>query len=288
MAVSKYLVTDLGELIGDVLLFGGVYSNLQALEALRAEARARDIPTRNMVCTGDLAGYCADTAMVLEYMGEGSCGTFIAGNVEKQLATGAEDCGCGFAEDSQCDLASRRWFAEASRQITPEAAASLSQTPDIVVFAQSGRRYAVIHGGLKDISRFIWPSSPDAVFEEEFAAIEAEVGQVDGVIAGHCGIPFERDINGKAWINAGVIGMPPHDGRTQTRFAILSEDGVRFYSLDYDFEQAARRMEDVGLMQGYEKALRSGIWPSEDILPVELRRVTSFSAPGDVSPTPVP
>jgi len=31
-------------------------------------------------------------------------------------------------------------------------------------------------------------------------------------------------------------------------------------------------MEKAGLIQGYQEALRRGHWPSEDVLPVSLRR----------------
>ena len=73
------------------------------------------------------------------------------------------------------------------------------------------------------------------------------------------------------WINAGVIGMPPHDGGAQTRYAILDEGTVRIHNLHYDASAAAAQMRDVGLTQGYEVALQSGYWPSEDVLPVSLR-----------------
>ena len=123
-----------------------------------------------------------------------------------------------------------------------------------------------------DKSRFIWSNSDAAVFLEEIASLEQLVGGIDCVIAGHSGIPFERQIGRVSWVNAGVIGMPPHDGRAETRFAVLGSDGMRIHKLSYDFETAARSMEAVGLVQGYETALRCGYWPSEDILPHDLRR----------------
>ncbi len=36
-------------------------------------------------------------------------------------------------------------------------------------------------------------------------------------------------------------------------------------------------MERAGLTQGYHSALRSGYWPSEDVLPPELRRAALAS-----------
>ena len=112
------------------------------------------------------------------------------------------------------------------------------------------------------------PLGPSA---RALAAIQAAAGPVDGVIAGHCGVAFERDISGIHWINAGAIGMPPHDGRRQTRYVTLHPDGARVHALDYDVAGAVAAMHTAGLTQGYDRALETGIWPSEDILPKEMR-----------------
>lgn len=264
-------IRDLGELTGEVLLFGGAYSNLPALDALIAVASTRGIPASSCVFSGDVVAYGADALACAERLAEFGCPA-ILGNCEQQLLDGAADCGCGFEDGTACDLASKTWFDHASRQIAPHAAKLWGGTPNWLTFTHFGKRYAVVHGGADDVARFIWPSDDTAVLHEEIVAIEARAGSVDGVICGHSGIPFERVVSGKAWINAGVIGMPPHDGKPQTRYATLSGDGVRFHSLNYDFDGAAQAMEQAGLTQGYEAGLRSGIWPSEDILPAALRR----------------
>ena len=144
--------------------------------------------------------------------------------------------------------------------------------PDIGVFQTGGLRYAVIHGGTHQINRFIWPSDDDAIFLEEIGFIRDAVGHVDGVIAGHCGIAFHRHIDGCDWINAGVIGLPPHAGRVETRYATLSDGQAIFHRLSYDHDQARARMEAAGLIHGYQETLTTGIWPSEDVLPEALRR----------------
>lgn len=262
------VVRDLGRLEGDVLLFGGPYSNLQATQALFAAAG--HIPMSNRICTGDVVAYCADALATWDLVQAG-CAAIVAGNCEKQLAEGAEDCGCGFEEGSLCDLASRGWYPYAAAQMAGREA-RLAACPDVVVFTHEGRRYAAIHGGISDISRFIWPTCPQAVLQFEINALQGIVGDVDGVICGHCGIAFERVVNGCQWINAGVIGMPPHDGRPETRYAVLGADGARFHTLGYDAAAASSRMQEQGLTQGYEEALLTGIWPSQDVLPVGLRQ----------------
>lgn len=261
---------DLGQLDGPLLLFGGPYSNLQALQALIQVAAARGMPATQMICTGDVVAYCGAPVETTARMRRLGC-PVIAGNCEVQLGQGAEDCGCGFDEGSACDLLSAGWYGHASRVLGADHRAWMAGLPDIASFTHQGARYAVIHGGVTDIARFVWATSDMAVFDAEWAAVEAAIGPVDHVIAGHCGIPFLKSLRQGQWINAGVIGMPPHDGRQQTRYAMLDGGEVQFGRLSYDVVGAARDMQRAGLPERYRRGLLSGYWPSEDVLPSDLR-----------------
>ncbi|MEP2530611.1 metallophosphoesterase family protein [Shimia sp.] len=270
---------DLGVLHGDVLLFGGPYSNLQATEAVLTEAAKRGIPAQRMICTGDVTAYCGQPRETVATIREAGILT-VAGNCETQLAAGAMDCGCGFEEGTTCDLLSVGWFAHVDRQVGAQDRQWMATLPTMVVFRHAGRTVAVVHGGATDIARFLWDVSPESEFVEEIAAITARVGPVDMVVAGHCGIPFVRQVAGVTWVNAGVIGMPPHDGSQGTRFAILSESGVKFHVLSYDALKAYAEMQKAGLIRGYDQALLSGYWPSEDVLPPSLRLASLSRASG--------
>ena len=257
---------DFGKLDGPVVLFGGPYSNLQAFEAMIAAIGQRDA-----VCTGDIVAYCAEpneTAALFAASGYPS----IVGNCEAQILDDGEGCGCGFAPGSACDTLSAGWWPFLRRSIDRAALAALSELPDIGSFLHQDRRYGVIHGGVTDISRFLWPSSPGAEFEEEIAAVENAIGPVDGIVAGHSGIAFQRMIGRHHWINTGAIGVPPHDGRSETRYVVLENGEATIHRLTYDHQTARARMESAGLVQGYHETLSSGLWPAEDLLPSELRR----------------
>jgi hypothetical protein len=43
-----------------VLVFGGPYSNLRALQALRQRADELGIPASHAICTSDVVAYCAE------------------------------------------------------------------------------------------------------------------------------------------------------------------------------------------------------------------------------------
>lgn len=265
---------DLGIIEGDVLLFGGPYSNQQALDALFARAGEAGISPERMICTGDVVAYCGAAVGCVEAVRASGCAV-VAGNCEKQLAADADDCGCGFEEGSTCDRLSVAWYDFARNALDQDTRAWMGDLPDIVSFTHHGKRYGVVHGGVTDVAKFIWETDEEAVFAREWAALEAVAGPVDAVIAGHCGVPFLRHTARGAWMNAGVIGMPPHDGSAQTRFGVLSKGQLRVEHLIYDAKAAAQDMSAAGLPMDYARALESGYWPSEDILPEALRVAVS-------------
>lgn len=261
---------DLGVLDGDLLLFGGPYSNLQATEAVLAQAQLRGISPDHVICTGDLVAYCgAPCATVAAVRASGA--VVLAGNCEVQLAQNADDCGCGFEDGSSCDRLSVAWYTYARAQFDPEARAWMAGLSDVLSFEHHGKRYGVLHGGATDVARFVWETDADAVFDAEWSALEAVTGPLDGVIAGHSGLPFVRETARGLWMNAGVIGMPPHDGTSETCFALLRNGAFSVDRLAYDVAGAVADMKAAQLPMDYAKALQSGYWPSEDILPDALR-----------------
>jgi len=263
-------IRDLGTLEGAVLLFGGPYSNLQATRALFDRADAVGVAQNARLCTGDVIGYCADPVATWTEVAQRG-GPVLAGNVERQLGMGRGDCGCGFEAGSACDLLAKGWFPFADRHMTPSLRRAMAALPDALTFCHAGRRFALIHGGARDISRFIWPDSAADVFRHEHAELSRHMPAPDVVIGGHAGVAFARDFAGFSWINGGVIGLPPHDGRPHTRFLMLRDGHITIERLAYDHGAASEAMRMAGLNQGYERTLLTGIWPSQDILPSSMR-----------------
>jgi predicted phosphodiesterase len=249
---------------GPVLVFGGPYSNRQATEALLAEAARRGIPAANMICTGDVVAYAADPLACCDLIRESGM-TVVMGNCEEALGAGAEDCGCGFEEGSACAALSVQWYAYALSRMDQASCRWMDGLPRRVDLRIGGVRLAVIHGGNRDIARFIFGSDEDAIREE------LGIAGVDGVIAGHCGLPFTREAGGRLWHNPGVIGMPAHDGTPRVWYSVLTPGAgglaIEHAALAYDHAAAAARMRAEGLPEGYASCLETGIWPSEDVLP---------------------
>lgn len=262
---------NLGGLDDAVLLFGGSYSNAHATRALIDWTNLHKIAENHRIMTGDAVAYCAHPNETIDLL-RGFGAAFVAGNCEKQLANNAEDCGCGFDSGSVCDLLSMGWYSFASQHLRSDLRQWLQTLPDIVFFTHQGLRAAVIHGGVSDIARFLWPASPQADFESEIKELKQHVGEVDLVISGHCGFGFSRQVGPVHWINAGTIGLPENKGDPRTCFAVLENKKIKFHRLSYDHAAASKAMVEAGLTQGYHESLCTGYWPSEEALPPELRR----------------
>ena len=260
---------DLGSLHGPLLVFGGVYSNLEALRALRHQADELGIPASNVICTGDTPGYCADPVDCLHELADWGCPA-IAGNVELNLREGVDDCGCNFADGSRCDLFARRWYAYARAAVGPAEMEIMSALPRSLSFSYAGRRVHVLHGSADHESEFIWSSTDWPTKNRSFSVTDAEV-----ILAGHSGLPFVDARDTKLWVNAGAIGMPANDGTPRTWYAVLDDRSgsptVTFHPLEYDVRSAkdkmlARRQE---LPLSYAATLTTGIWDNTEIMPPE-------------------
>ncbi len=249
---------------GPVLLFGGPYSNLEATEALFAEVKRRGIPASHVICTGDLAAYCADPQAVIDRIRDSGI-RVVMGNCEEALASRAADCGCGFADGTACAVLAGEWYAYADSHVDAASRAWMGALPRRLDVEIGGRRLAVVHGGVGKIDRFVFASMGTAIGEELAAA------GGDGVIGGHCGLPFTREVAGRLWHNPGVVGMPADDGTPRVWFSVLTPTAegilIEHQPLEYDQAQAAAKMRARGLPEGYAWALISGLWPSHDVMP---------------------
>ncbi|MBB4078167.1 alkylhydroperoxidase/carboxymuconolactone decarboxylase family protein [Lewinella aquimaris] len=252
---------------GPLLIFGGVYSNLEALRAIRAEADFRGLPPERVICTGDTPGYCADPEACLRFLQEWGCHA-IAGNVEINLRDGVDDCGCNFNDGSRCDMFARMWYAYAREAVSPQSLSFMHSLPLALSFRYANRQVVVLHGSADHESEFIWKSTPWQTKQRSFAVLGADV-----IIGGHSGLPFADGQDDRLWLNAGAVGMPANDGTPRTWYLSLDDtDGqlsYSFHALKYDHETAKNKILKLRtrLPLSYAATLSTGIWDNTEIMP---------------------
>ena len=258
-------IKDLGQLSGKVLLFGGVYSNLQALEAISDIANKEGITPSNCICTGDIIGYCAQPEETIQFFKDWNAKS-ILGNVEIQLHENAEDCGCDFTKGSRCDDFSKLWYPFAKSKLSASSLSFISTLPEFIEFEYANKKVTVVHGSYFNTSEFIFKSTPWNTKAANFEATNSNV-----IIAGHCGLPFNDFQNDLLWINPGVIGMPANNGNPAVWYVILEDKNTeltfKHHQLNYDYELTNGFMIERGLPQEYADTILSGIWDNMEILP---------------------
>ncbi len=254
-----------------LLVFGGPYSNLRALTALRARAEELAIAAPSCICTGDVVAYCAEPEETTAAMRDWGCHV-IAGNCEEQLATAADDCACGFEAGSECDRLAKGWYPFANVRLSAESRAWMAGLPKTLGFNIGGLAFRVIHGGVDVVNRFVFASERELI-AEEFARTTADV-----IIAGHAGVPFIEKVGRRVWFNPGVIGMPANDGTADVWYGLIHvEEGrvaLSTHRLAYDHLGAAAAMRRAGHADGYARTLVTGLWPSLDVFPPPERAAT--------------
>lgn len=254
-----------------ILVFGGPYSNLQATEAMRREAKRLRIAPDRTICTGDVVAYCAAPRRTVDLIRDWGIHV-VAGNCEQQLGADATDCACGFGDGSPCAALAKNWYEHARNEIDAERRAWMAGLPATLLFGFGETTFRVIHGGCQVVNRWVFASDTD-VIQDELQQAGADV-----VIAGHSGMPFIGQSGAQIWFNPGVIGMPANDGTPDIWYGIIAAQNgqVRLstHRLAYDHAAAAADLEAAGFAPPYAKTLKNGLWPDVDVMPAAERQAT--------------
>ncbi|MFO7813501.1 MAG: metallophosphoesterase family protein [Pelovirga sp.] len=262
---------DLGEMEGMVLVFGGPYSNLTATMALRERAEQLGITPERTICTGDVVAYCAEPVETVALIRDWGIAV-VKGNCEDSLGRGTPDCGCGFDEGTTCSLLSDNWYRFADQHMSELDRSWMRTLPGSIFFSMKGKSIRVIHGGVQQINRFVFPTTAKEIKKEEL-----DLAGTDIVIGGHSGIPDGQAIGAGFWLNAGAIGLPANDGTTDGWYLLLCPEqevvACRWQRLTYPAARTAEAMRSRGFVGGYTDALCTGLWPSMDVLPEAQRQL---------------
>jgi diadenosine tetraphosphatase ApaH/serine/threonine PP2A family protein phosphatase len=246
-------------------LFGGVYSNHLALEAVLGDAARRGVSS--IRCLGDVGGSGPHPERAIAILREREIPT-VQGNYDDSVGHGLEDCGCGYTDPRDDHFAAIAYAYTLAR--TGEGSrAWLRALPQSARIDWEGRRLLLAHGSPRRVNEFLWESrSPDGFLERMLDETGADVLAVT-----HTGIPWTRVLpSGRLVVNVGAIGRPPNDGKTEVPYAILDGGRAEIVRVAYDHERMAREIVDEGLPAEFAESLRSGWWTTcMECLPAKER-----------------
>ena len=257
-----------------IAVFGGVYNNHLALAALLADAARRGAEA--VYCLGDLGGFGPNPEKVRPLLIQGGVRS-IQGNYEESLASGREDCNCGYTDPRD------NHFAELSYRYTeercpPDLKAWMGSLPRRRRVRVGERELLLVHGSPRRINEFLFQSTSPVPFLEVLLA----QNRCDGLLSTHTGLHWHRRLpSGRDVVNVGVIGRPANDGANHVWYALLAaQDGdlaVDLLPLPYDHQELAAEMRRERLPEEFVETILSGWWTTcLEILPSRERAASRF------------
>ena len=218
-----------------VALFGGVYSNYLALDALIEDAQDRGAEA--IICLGDLGGFGPHPERVVPRLRAAGIVT-LAGNYDISLAQGLDDCACGYTDPMD------NYYAQISYAYTFVHTPSgqkfwMGTLPEQARLHLGDTTVHCCHGSPRRTNEFLWESGTSEASLRGFL----EVCDADLLAFTHTGLKWqgELEVRGRAAnvINVGVIGRPENDGSTDVWYTLLtasSEPEIEFVRLAYDHD----------------------------------------------------
>ena len=237
-------------------LFGGVYSNDRALEAVLADARA--LGCEDLRCLGDLGGFGPFPDRAIDRLRAAGVPS-IRGNYDDSVGNDRDDCACGYTDPRDQRFAQVA-FDYTAAHTSAENKRWLRGLPAQERLRIGNRRVLLCHGSPRRVNEFLWEStSPDAFLEwmcESYAA--------DVIACSHTGLPWHRALpSGRHVINVGAVGRPANDGRPEGSYAVLElgdDAKVELRSVAYDHEALAAEMRGESLPEEFVETILSGWW----------------------------
>jgi len=235
-------------------IFGDIHGNLQALEAVYADAEDHDVNT--FVCVGDIVGYNANPAECLEKV-RSTCVAVVRGNHDHYVAH--DEC----LEDFHPLAASVIDWTR--RQLTKEQLQFLRN----LRLSRMVDGFTIVHSTLDMPER--WGYVIDVLDAE--ANFNYQTSSV--CFHGHTHVPvvFERDgqvtrksfttyttrLGCKCFINTGSVGQP-RDGDPRASYIIYEPDRRRITlrRIPYDLSKTQEAIRAVGLPDRLAMRLEHG------------------------------
>lgn len=261
---------ELDEPLERIALFGGVYNNYLALDAVLEDAAAAN--AQKVFCLGDVGGFGPYPDRSVDRLRTSDVLT-LQGNYDDSVGNGLEDCQCGYTDPRDNHYA-RISYDYTLKNTNDENRGWLRDLPPGFRVRVGDTRLLMCHGSPRQVNEFLWESTTP----EPFVRRLLRESDTDFVACTHTGIFWESrlaDDPGRGVVNVGAIGRPPNDGHTGIWYALVTAGDpieVEMRRVDYDHEQLATDMRAEKLPEEFVETILTGWWTTcLEILPAKER-----------------
>jgi hypothetical protein len=278
-AVERYLVPPADDVpiegpYSRIVVCGGVYNNHYGLAALLDEAAG--LGAEAVYCLGDLGGFGPNPEKVRPLLAAGDV-RVLQGNYEESLASGREDCNCGYTDPRDNHFAAVS-YGYTARSCSTDFKRWMGELPRRRRVRVGDRELLLVHGSPRRINEFLFASTAPVPFLE----VLLDQNRCDALLCTHTGLHWHRRLpSGRDAVNVGVLGRPANDGATHVWYAFVEARdeglGVELRPLVYDHRSLAAEMRREGLPEEFVETILTGWWTTcLEILPARERSASRF------------
>lgn len=233
-----------------IAVIADIHSNIFSLNEVLLDIDNRNIDL--VVCMGDLVGYATYPNEVIDTIRENRILT-IKGNYDEAVGEELLVCGCDYPDPKDAENAgiSLNWTIDETREDNKEF---LKNLPMEVTMSFEGKTVKFVHGSPRKINEYLKENSTEA--EEVMSVFEEDV-----LVCGHTHKPYYKMYGSKLLVNAGSAGKPK-TGTPKANYVILDLQSdtveVEICEVEYEYENTARAIEEMGLPQEFAEIIRTG------------------------------
>ena len=235
-----------------IAFISDIHGNIEALKAVLANIKDRNINFQDVYCLGDLVGYGPRPNEVIELIRKHEIQT-VLGNYDEAVGFYLPSCGCHI--DSKISKErSKNSLEWSERYTTEENKQFLRELEEQLVLEEEGLKILLTHASPYAINDYVFEN--DIEKQEEITSEYEE----DIIIMGHTHYPYYKKVKDKLLINAGSVGRPK-DGDNRACYCIveLGENvKVEFIRVEYNIEKVAKEIEESELLDEFAMILRKG------------------------------
>lgn len=237
-----------------IAILSDIHANITALEAVLDDLKQQNVEA--VYCLGDLVGYAPFPNEVIDRIQRDAIPT-IMGNYDDGVGYDRDECGCAYRDPEEQRLGdiSLQWT---KKTVTPERKAFLQSLKAEIRFEAGGKRFRLVHGSPRRMNEYLFEDRDPRSLERI-----AEGADCDVLVFGHTHKPWERDIAGVRFVNAGSAGKPK-DGDPRACWVLLTAApgapvAVDYRRVPYDIAaEAAAIRAAAGLPDHFAQDIETG------------------------------